>query len=231
MSILSKRLTAVAEMVTPGLRVADIGCDHAYLSIHLVRENISPYIIASDVNKGPLEIARNNIIEYGYSDRIDLRLGNGLSSIKSREVDSVVIAGMGGRLIAQILDDGKNVLDGISEVVMGPQSELPYLRHYLEDNDFAICEENMVIDEGKYYTIIKAIRGNMKLDDDMYYTYGEKLISSKSLVLSEYLNKQRVHYLELIKHIERSGQNLKTEKRLDEIKYELELCERALSVF
>ena len=92
---LSKRLTAVAGLVTEGASVADIGTDHGYIPIHLIEQNLSPKVIAMDINKGPLERARIHIAGYGMSDRIETRLSDGLAAVKPKEVEEMIVAGMG----------------------------------------------------------------------------------------------------------------------------------------
>ena len=127
---MSDRLKAVAKMITPGIPVADIGCDHAYLPIWLARENVSPYIIASDINAGPIDRARENIEDAELLERIDIRQGDGLSAITPGEVKSVVMAGMGGKLMIRILSEGEDVLREVSEIIMEPQSEVPSTFNY-----------------------------------------------------------------------------------------------------
>ncbi|MCD7885896.1 MAG: class I SAM-dependent methyltransferase [Lachnospiraceae bacterium] len=107
---LSKRLSAVAAMVTPGMVLADIGTDHAYIPIDLVERGVIPRAIAADVNPGPLKRAAEHIRTHGLADRISTRLCDGLSAFEAGEVQSVVIAGMGGALTAQILQDGGHLL-------------------------------------------------------------------------------------------------------------------------
>ena len=103
---LSKRLTAVAGLVTEGASVADIGTDHGYIPIYLIEQNLSPKVIAMDINKGPLERARIHIAGYGMSDRIETRLSDGLAAVKPKEVEEMIVAGMGGGLVIHILEEG-----------------------------------------------------------------------------------------------------------------------------
>ena len=130
---LSDRLQAVANMVTPGNKVADVGCDHAYISIYLVKNKISDKVIAMDVNQGPLNIARTNISKEGFSDKIETRLSNGLLKLSPNEADSIIIAGMGGGLTCKILQEGIDKLDGVKELILQPQSELDLVRKLLKD--------------------------------------------------------------------------------------------------
>lgn len=228
MAYLSDRLFEISQMVTSGLNVADIGCDHAYLSIYLVRENIAPKVIACDINKGPVEIAVNNIEMAGLRDKIDVRLANGLSGVKPGEVKSIVIAGMGGPLIIDILSQGKLVADEAREIILEPQSEVAKVRHYLEDNGYCIISESFVCDDNKYYPIIKAVHGKMELKEEIYYRYGKILIHEANPVLHEYLIKHKKQLANIIMGLEKSGESLEAKKRLDELKEELRLCELAI---
>ena len=154
---LSKRLQAVADSVTKGNRVADVGCDHAYISIYLIQHNIAPHVIAMDINKGPLKRGRENIERLGFSSQIETRLSDGLHQLNPGEADTILIAGMGGALTVQILEEGLTSVKKCKELVLQPQSELFLVRKFIEQIEFEIIAEQMLIDDGKYYTIIKAI--------------------------------------------------------------------------
>jgi tRNA (adenine22-N1)-methyltransferase len=223
MAFLSDRLKAVAGMITPGLPVADIGCDHAYLPIYLVRENMVPYVVACDINTGPVERACENIEEVELSDRIDVRQGDGLSVIKPGEVKSVVLAGMGGKLMMRILSDGSDVLENVSEIIMEPQSEVSQLRHYLQDNGFRIISENMVNDETKFYPVIKAVPGEMNWDKEIYFRYGKILLREENPVLHEFLLLERQYCSQLLKELSVNEDIPHVFVRMEEIKTDLAL--------
>lgn len=210
-------------MITPGLPVADIGCDHAYLPIYLVRENMAPYVIACDINTGPVERACENIEEVELSDRIDVRQGDGLSVIKPGEVKSVVLAGMGGKLMMRILSDGSDVLENVSEIIMEPQSEVSQLRHYLQDNGFRIISENMVNDETKFYPVIKAVPGEMNWDKEIYFRYGKILLREENPVLHEFLLLERQYCSQLLKELSVNEDIPHVFVRMEEIKTDLAL--------
>ena len=228
MAILSERLTAVAEMITPGRIVADIGCDHAYLSIYLLKNEICERVIACDINKGPLEIAKSNIAIAGYADQIDVRLADGLKGIKKGEVSSIVIAGMGGRLMGKILDEGRDVLETVHEIILEPQSEVASLRHFLEDNGYFIVSEEMVFEEGKYYPIIKAEHGSMNLGDEIYYKYGKILLREENPILHQFLIQEKTYYGQLLMELSANKDKPKVASRIDEVRIELAQCEKAL---
>lgn len=151
---LSLRMQTVADMVQPGGRVCDIGCDHAFVSIYLVANGIADHVIASDVRTGPCAIARDNIARWGMDDRIDLRLGDGLGTVKPGETDSIIIAGMGGILITDILDAGRAVVNTAKQLVLQPQSELEHVRRYIHEQGWNITDEKMLVDAGKYYVVM-----------------------------------------------------------------------------
>lgn len=112
---LSKRLQAVVNLITRGAKVADVGCDHAYISIYMVEKNLASKVIAMDVNRGPLERAKENIRCCHYDNQIETRLSDGLQELKPGEADTLLIAGMGGALMQRILTGKMEVLEQVRE--------------------------------------------------------------------------------------------------------------------
>lgn len=191
---LSNRLLAVASLVTPSFRVADVGCDHAYTSIYLVEQKISPHVIALDINQGPIDRAKENVKKYGFDDRIDVRKSNGLEKLEIGEADTVLIAGMGGGLTIQILSERIEVVKDIRELVLQPQSEIHLVRRMLYDNGFLIIKENMVKEDGKYYVMMKAVNKALVKEKERYdltrkehFYFGRLLLEQQHPVLSEFL--------------------------------------------
>ncbi|MBO4890721.1 MAG: SAM-dependent methyltransferase [Lachnospiraceae bacterium] len=230
MAPMSDRLKAVAKMITPGIPVADIGCDHAYLPIWLARENVSPYIIASDINAGPIDRARENIEDAELLERIDIRQGDGLSAITPGEVKSVVMAGMGGKLMIRILSEGEDVLREVSEIIMEPQSEVALLRHYLQDNGYRIISENMVCEDDKFYPLIKAVPGKMNWDKEIYFRYGKILLREENPVLHEFLLLEKEYCSNLLKELAANEDIPHVFVRMEELKYDLALNADALQL-
>ncbi len=157
--ILSKRLQMLANMVTPGNRLADVGCDHGYLSIALVGSGVCPKAIAMDVREGPLAAARLHIKEAGLEGCISARLSDGLAECGPEEADTVVCAGMGGRLMEQILRADMGKARAMRELILQPQSELPHFRAFLREAGFVVIDEDAVCEGGKYYFAMKAVYG------------------------------------------------------------------------
>lgn len=144
-------------MVTIGSRTADVGCDHGFVSIYLYENKIAPKVYAMDLREGPLQRAREHIEEKGFSDYIETRLSDGLEALAAGEAETLICAGMGGRLMAEILSKGHEKAVMMRELILQPQSELRYFRGFLRQSGFAIVKEDIVKEDGKFYPIIKAV--------------------------------------------------------------------------
>lgn len=164
--VLSKRLQMLADMVTEGSRVADVGCDHGFLSIWLIQAGVSPGVLAMDVRKGPLAAAREHIETYGLGDYIETRLSDGLKGCEAGEADTLVCAGMGGRLMERILTESMEKVKGLKELILQPQSELWEFRVFLRREGFAVLQEEAVCEDGKFYFAMKAVPGAVVDDRD-----------------------------------------------------------------
>ena len=156
---LSKRLSAVAEFVTPGGCLVDVGTDHGYVPIALLEQKKISSAIAMDVNRGPLERAREHITQYNMGDYIETRLSDGLHALQAGEGDSLLIAGMGGGLTVRILSEGEPLLSGFGELILEPQSDIDRVRAWLLEHGFYLAQENFVEEDGKYYPILRAVHG------------------------------------------------------------------------
>lgn len=154
--MLDARLTQVAAFVRKGSRLADIGTDHAFLPTELVRQGVCTYAIASDIKKGPVAAATRTVAEADLADKINIRLGSGLDTVKPDEVDDIVIAGMGGETIATILNDAPWVKSERYRLVLQPMTRAEKLRRYLWENGFDILTEAVVQDGKHWYTVIHA---------------------------------------------------------------------------
>lgn len=156
MITLDKRLSAVAALVRPGSRLADIGTDHAYLPVHLVQAGVCPSAIASDIGAGPLEAARHTVAANDLTREIALRLGDGLSTVDPDEVDDIAIAGMGGETIAAILEAADFVKDRRLRLVLQPMTRAEDLRRWLLHSGFSVLEEHLVRDKRHLYPVLAA---------------------------------------------------------------------------
>lgn len=183
---LSKRLQTIADMVQV-VTLADIGTDHGYIPIFLLQKKKITYAIASDVHKGPLQRAEKNGSRYGVLEKMDLRLGSGFSKIQKNEVDGAVVAGMGGMLTISLLSEGRSIVKQLKQLIVQPQQDIPEVRKFIHSIGFAIAAESMLMEDGKYYTVIDARPGIECYDKEIEYLFGRKLIEQRSPVLKQYL--------------------------------------------
>ena len=228
---LSKRLYAVAGLVTEGASVADIGTDHGYVPIYLVESGIASKVIALDVNQGPLNRARMHIVGHGLGDRIETRLSDGLAMIRPGEVDTVIASGMGGPLTIRILQEGKEVADQLNALILQPQSEICRVRRFLTENGYQIEQEDMVLEDGKYYPVMRVVHGTKEPYEEWEYLYGKRLLEARHPVLLEFL-KRELHIKESILEqlAGRSGSESARE-RAEEICREREWIQKALAQY
>ena len=154
---LTPRLINIASHVN-GATAADIGTDHAYVPIELVRNGCCTRVIASDIRPGPAETARDNVRKYMCGDRIEVREGPGLSVIEKAETEDIIIAGMGGILIRDIIEADIEKAKA-ARLVLQPMNSQYELRHYLLDNGFEITEEDISVEGFKVYNLIVAVKG------------------------------------------------------------------------
>lgn len=154
---LSKRLKAVADYVDKGAKLADIGSDHAYLPTYLVQKNEVEFAVAGEVVKGPFEIAKNHVAQANLKENIQVRLANGLAAIENVDkIDTIVIAGMGGILISEILEAGKGKLSSVKRLILQANNHEDTLRQWLTEHQFVIKAEQILLEAGKFYEIIVA---------------------------------------------------------------------------
>ena len=207
--MLSVRLQAVADMVTPGNIIADIGTDHGYVPIYLVEKRICPMAYAMDINEGPIRRAKAHIEKAGLLGKIQAIQSNGMESLNPGQADTVVIAGMGGELIIDILK-ASGVNDTVRELVLSPHRRIDLVRRFLIHHSWRITEENMVLDAGKFYTIIKAVHGEeTEPYSEIELVYGRCLLNEKNAVLYKYLEKEHKKFLAIKDKMEtNSNQNI-----------------------
>lgn len=162
--MISKRLETVASFVPQGAVLLDVGSDHAYLPIELVEKGHIERAIAGEVVVGPYQSAVKNVENNGLSDKIQVRLANGLAAFEeSDQVSVITIAGMGGRLIASILEEGLNKLAHVERLILQPNNREDDLRSWLQDHGFQIVAESILEEAGKFYEILVVEAGEMKL--------------------------------------------------------------------
>jgi len=239
---LSLRLSAIADMVTTGNRLVDVGCDHGYLPVYLIQQKKIPSAIAMDVRKGPLSRAKEHIRQYGLEEYIQARLSDGLENLKAGEGDTLVIAGMGGPLMERILTDGQSVRDSFSEMILQPQSDIPHFRRFIQSQGFQIVEEKIVEEEGKFYPMMRVVRtcpegdGNENLVSEAApYTleeaFGKFLLKEHNPVLYRYLLREERIRADILKQLQAAPQAEAVTARIREVKEEAQLIKAALAEY
>jgi tRNA (adenine22-N1)-methyltransferase len=151
------RLAAIFEMVPTGVTVADIGTDHAYLPVELILQNKVPFAVAGDVHEGPYQAAKATVRQAGLSEKISVRLGDGLAVLCPGEVDTVILAGMGGSTMIAILAASPAVTAQLKMLIMQPMNGAALLRRWLVNQGWSFDAETLVKEEGRLYEIIRVI--------------------------------------------------------------------------
>ncbi|MCF0122323.1 MAG: SAM-dependent methyltransferase [Lachnospiraceae bacterium] len=220
--VFSKRMQCVASMVTPGSRLADIGCDHAYIPIWLFETGRITMAVAMDIRLGPLERAKENIVHHGLEKYIQTRLSDGMEKLSPGEVNSAILAGIGGKLIVRILSNSPRIVHSLEELVLEPQSETKALRQYLMETGFRIESEDMVLEDGKFYPVIKAVPiEQIETLSEEQLRFGPKFLKMRHPVLMTYLQWKEKVNLRLEKSLQRT-ESQHAKKRLKEIQEEIQ---------
>lgn len=186
---LSKRLNWILEKVDKCETIIDVGTDHGYIPIKLIKDNIASKVIASDINKDPLEKARINASLDGVIEKVDLRLGGGLKPIKSKEVQGIIIAGMGGNLIRDILEADLDKVKEVDYLILQPAQNPEVLREYLYTHEYEIIDEDICFDEGKYYELfkVKYEKNNITKLENIFYEISPVMLKKRTETLKRYI--------------------------------------------
>jgi len=232
---LSNRLLAVASFVSEGNILADVGTDHGYIPIYLMQEQRIPRAIAMDINAGPLQRAKEHIDLYGLNNYIETRLSDGVAALTPGEVDTVLVAGMGGGLVMHILEEGKEVCRQAKELVLQPQSELERVRAYLWSKGYVILEEDMVLEDEKFYPMMRVVYQDAvhteSANNLLFCRYGKHLLEQKHAVLKEYLMREEKLYTGILGNLSQSVASEKTRERIGEVEEVLQLNRMAQKYF
>lgn len=227
---LSKRLQAVADLVSEGQIVADVGTDHGYIPIYLLESGKCERAIAMDINKGPLLRAKEHIAEHGLDAKIEVKLSDGVEALSVGACDCVVVAGMGGALAVKIMEEGQAVFKSLREFVLQPQSELAKVRQYLWENEYCVTAEDMVLEDGKFYPMMKVKNGASEDYTQIELRYGKCLLMQKHPVLKQFLEKEVQTKEAILNNLEsESGEHIENRKK--ELLEELLFAKEALKVY
>lgn len=232
---LSARLKKIADQINSGETMADIGTDHGFLPLYLWEQKICPQVIMSDISSGSLAKARENCKKYYPRENFELRLGSGIDVLGEAEVDAVVIAGMGGILMTEILGADLKKSQSFAKLVLQPRKDCGKLRFWLFDNGFSITNEALVR-EGKYICeIITAVPKEIAITrqmngDDIEYEFPHSLLDYKDELLAEYLTAKRNKEARILSDMQKGSKttNLQIRHqayRVEYIDYLLRRCE------
>lgn len=212
--MLSKRLLALCALVEPGSAVADIGCDHGLLSIYLMQTGRAARVVACDINEGPLQTAARNIERLGCGG-ISLRLGDGLSQIGPGEVQTVIIAGMGGELIAKIIDAAPFLQSAAYTLLLQPMSRAYELRKYLAEHGFALLREVAVRDKRLYSVLQARYCGEKQRPGSAFCAFGA--LDPAAPEAADYIARVRRHAAACLQDLQRCGGSAEKIRILKEI--------------
>ena len=215
---LSPRLAAIAKEINPGETMADIGTDHGFLPLFLWEQGICPHVIMTDAAEGPLQKAEGNCRERWPDTKFDLRLGDGLQVLQPAEVDVIVLAGMGGILMTQILEAEIEKSWSFRRMILQPRNNIGMLRHWLYDHCFSISREQLVR-EGRFIceilTVVPVEKASLRsLDGDcIEYQYPRRLLEFIGPLTEEYLETRLQTEERILLQMEEGGQDRKTLRR------------------
>ncbi|SDI94924.1 tRNA (adenine(22)-N(1))-methyltransferase [Salimicrobium halophilum] len=215
---LSERLSLLSKFLPEDAQFADIGSDHAYLPVSFCQKHPEARAIAGEVNEGPLRSAQSEITRQELEDRVEARLGDGLEVLENGEVNAVVIAGMGGPLIASILDKGKDKLEGVQRLLLQPNIHAVAVRRWLEEHGFCLVHEEILEENGHVYEILIADR---HADESLYSEenkevemwLGPLLMKQKAAPFMKKWESHLNNRERILKQLELSSQNQEEKKR------------------
>lgn len=201
---ISNRLKTTADLVlsSKSNKIIDVGCDHALLDIYLLQNDNNLKIVASDNKELPLENARKNIEKYSFLNKIEVCLKDGINNL-DKEIDTVVISGMGCETIIDILNNDKEELNHINRLIISSNNKYPQLREEINKLGFIINNEKIVYEDDKYYVIIEFIKGNKKYSKKELY-FGPILLNNKDKLFKEYYGFIKSKKEEVIKQVSKS---------------------------
>lgn len=214
---LSERLSAVAAHLPKSAHFVDVGSDHAYLPCYVCLQDPSSKAVAGEINEGPYRSAQKQVKLQGLTDRIDVRKGDGLAVVQPDEVKQVVVAGMGGPLIASILEQGKKKLGRVEQLIVQPNIDARALRKWFQKNGFILQKEQILEEAGHIYEVLVAVREGKSIyheDADVR----EKELLFGPILLKEKNEAFRAKWLDYKRKLERNVANMQHAQQVDEAK-------------
>lgn len=225
---LSKRLETVASFVIQDAIVADIGSDHAYLPTYLVQQGVVQKAVAGEVVKGPFESAVKNVEKHGMSTSITVRLASGLAAIEeSDNVDIITIAGMGGTLIASILEEGKSQLKNVRRIITQPNIHAQAIREWAVANGWIIVCEEILKEDGKIYEVVVLEKGQATYDE-LSLLVGPFLVEEKNDVFIEKWTHECAQWHEVLRSIEQATETPAVMEKKERLTRQIKLIKEVL---
>lgn len=224
---LSNRLETLTKYVPKGSRVIDVGTDHAYIPIYLIKNQIATSCMATDINKGPLIKAEHNMAKYHISN-IKLKQTSGLQGITEDDGNIIMISGMGGYLIIDILKAALPVVKAADRLILQPQQDIDKVRHFLHENGFKIVTEDFAKDDDKYYTVLVVEKGHESYTKAYEYLYGKCLIEKKLPLFKEWLEKKCEKLEEIQGHLA-AQEGPQVIQRKEELEKEIEQIQEVIA--
>ncbi|MEK5184515.1 tRNA (adenine(22)-N(1))-methyltransferase [Solibacillus sp. FSL W7-1324] len=226
---LSKRLETVASFVPTGAIVADIGSDHAYLPCYLVHKGIAARAVAGEVVKGPYESAVKQVRTEGLTDKITVRMADGLAAVEeSDEITAVTIAGMGGPLIVSILEKHPEALKTVTRLILQPNIHAKAIREWAMVNGWAIQDEVILEEDGKIYEVLVLQRGEMKLNEAQTLL-GPKLMETKVPVFIEKWSREIANWQRVQQAISEAEKTPENQEKYDQLTHYIKMVQEAIA--
>ncbi|WP_080845027.1 tRNA (adenine(22)-N(1))-methyltransferase [Cytobacillus gottheilii] len=228
---LSKRLETVANYIKEGSAIADIGSDHAYLPCYAVKKGLAKRAIAGEVVEGPFQSATRQVKSEGLEEVISVRKGSGLEVLEAGEADCITIAGMGGPLIASILEDGKHKLSGKERLILQPNISAIAIREWLLKNGWELIAEEILEEDGKIYEILVAEKGNPhgsyhQLEKELLF--GPFLFSEKSPVFIKKWEGELANWRKILMNLEKAAGSEENDQKKKELQKKILHAEEAI---
>ncbi|TKC19938.1 tRNA (adenine(22)-N(1))-methyltransferase [Robertmurraya kyonggiensis] len=230
---LSQRLQSVAGYIPEGSSIADIGSDHAYLPCHVVKKGRVPFAIAGEVVEGPFQSAKKQVESEELTNQIDVRKGDGLAVLSPGEVDCITIAGMGGALIASILEQGLDKLEGVTRLILQPNLSAQSIRVWLIDHEWQLIAEEILEEDGKIYEILVAEKG------EPHRPYNQEKIHSE-LLMGPFLSSKKTepfvkkwksemkNWMRILSKLEQAADTEDNRQKKEELQNKLRMVEEVL---
>lgn len=230
---LSKRLETVAKYIPKDSKFADIGSDHAYLPCYMVKRKEVQFAIAGEVVEGPYQSAIKQVKQEGLTSKISVRKGNGLEVIEGNEVDCITIAGMGGALIASILENGKDKLQSVHRLVLQPNISASSIRKWLLKNNWTLAAEEILEEDGKIYEVLVAEKGDFsslyEANKESAILFGPFLMREKDAAFVKKWELEKKNWQRILAQLESAPDSVENTQKRTELQYKIKLVDEVIN--